>query len=106
MLFRSGTAGFVGKLNIFLGALMVDPAHYVLVSIMIATTVVSYFYYFGIMTQMFFRPAADDAKIELRGTIAAVIIIAAAGTILFGVMPSVAMDFLNTNFNQFMDFMK
>ena len=101
-----GTAGFVGKLNIFLGALMVDPAHYVLVSIMIATTVVSYFYYFGIMTQMFFRPAADDAKIELRGTIAAVIIIAAAGTILFGVMPSVAMDFLNTNFNQFMDFMK
>jgi NADH-quinone oxidoreductase subunit N len=101
-----GTAGFIGKLNIFMGALMVDQAHYVLVSIMIATTVVSYFYYFGIMTQMFFRPAADEAKIELSGGIAAVIIITAAATILFGVMPGVALDFLQGNFNSFMDFMR
>ena len=101
-----GTAGFIGKLNIFLGALMVDEAHYVLVSIMIATTVVSYFYYFGIMTQMFFRPAADDSKIEIPAGIAAVVIITAAATILFGVMPNVAFDFLHTNFNQFVDFMR
>jgi NADH-quinone oxidoreductase subunit N len=101
-----GTAGFIGKLNIFMGALMVDQAHYVLVSIMIATTVVSYFYYFGIMTQMFFRPAADDAKIALPAGTVAVIVITAAATILFGVMPNVALDFLHTNFNQFMDFMK
>lgn len=101
-----GTAGFIGKLNIFLGALMVDQAHYVLVSIMIATTVVSYFYYFGIMTQMFFRPAADDAKIEMPAGISAVVIITAAATILFGVLPNVAMDFLHANFNQFVDFMR
>jgi len=101
-----GTAGFIGKLNIFLGALMVDEAHYVLVSIMIATTVVSYFYYFGIMTQMFFRPAADDAKIEMPAGITAVVIITAAATILFGVLPNVALDFLHANFNQFVDFMR
>lgn len=101
-----GTAGFIGKLNIFLGALMVDQAHYVLVSIMIATTVVSYFYYFGIMTQMFFRPAADDAKIGLPAGLTAVIIITAAATILFGVLPNLALDFLHGNFNQFVDFMR
>lgn len=101
-----GTAGFIGKLNIFLGALMVDQAHYVLVSIMIATTVVSYFYYFGIMTQMFFRPAADDAKLEMPAGLTVVIIITAAATILFGVMPNLALDFLHTNFNQFVDFMR
>jgi NADH-quinone oxidoreductase subunit N len=101
-----GTAGFIGKLNIFLGALMVDQAHYVLVSIMIATTVVSYFYYFGIMTQMFFRPAADNAKIKMPAGLTTVIIITAAATILFGVLPNLALDFLHTNFNQFVDFIR
>lgn len=100
-----GTAGFIGKLNIFLGALMVSPSHYVLASIMIATTVVSYFYYFGIMTQMFFRPAAEETKLKLPAGTNAVIIICAVATILLGVMPQLAFDFLQTNFNQFMDFM-
>lgn len=101
-----GTAGFIGKLNIFLGALMVDQAHYVLVSIMIATTVVSYFYYFGVMTQMFFRPAASDEKIQLPAGTIAVILITVVGTILFGVMPNLAIDFMHSNFNQFVDFMR
>ena len=101
-----GTAGFIGKLNIFMGALMVDQAHYVLVSIMIATTVVSYFYYFGVMTQMFFRPAASDEKIQLPAGTIAVILITVVGTILFGVMPNLAIDFMHTNFNQFVDFMR
>ena len=60
-----GTAGFIGKLNIITGALVVDPAHYILVSVMIATTVVSYVYYFGIMVQMFFRPAHDESKVKI-----------------------------------------
>ena len=100
-----GTAGFIGKLNIFLGALMVSPSHYVLASIMIATTVVSYFYYFGIMTQMFFRPAAVEGKVKVPAATLAVLIICAAATVLFGVMPQLAFDFLQTNFNQFLDFM-
>ncbi|WP_121610570.1 NADH-quinone oxidoreductase subunit NuoN [Mesobacillus foraminis] len=102
-----GTAGFIGKLNIFMGALMVEPAHYVLVSIMIAATVVSYFYYFGIMTQMFFRPAAEgQGKIRLQAGITAAIAICTAATVIFGIMPQLAFDFLQTNFNQFVDFMQ
>ncbi|PLR94498.1 NADH-quinone oxidoreductase subunit NuoN [Bacillus sp. T33-2] len=101
-----GTAGFIGKLNIFMGALMTSPAHYVLASLMIAGTVISYFYYFGIMVQMFFRPAADDSKIGVPPGIGTVIIICTAATVLFGIMPNLAFDFLHENFDQFMDFLR
>lgn len=101
-----GTAGFIGKLNIFLGAFSSVSAHYVLASIMIAATVVSYTYYFGIMTQMFFRPASDESKINIPFGILFVLIVSAAATILFGVLPNTALDFLHNNFNQFQDFIK
>jgi NADH-quinone oxidoreductase subunit N len=89
-----GTAGFIGKLNIFVGAFYGTP-HYVLASIMIATTVVSYFYYFGIMTQMFFRPAADERKLNIRFGIVVVLLVAVVGSVLFGIAPNIALDFLN-----------
>lgn len=99
-----GTAGFIGKLNIFMGALVVEPAHYVLASIMIATTVVSYFYYFGVMVQMFFRPAAEQGKLKLPAGLGVVIGVCVFATILFGVAPNIAFDFLQGHFNQFNDF--
>ncbi|ETI67491.1 NADH-quinone oxidoreductase subunit NuoN [Neobacillus vireti] len=89
-----GTAGFIGKLNIFVGAFYGEP-HYVLASIMIATTVVSYFYYFGVMTQMFFRPAREESKFNLPFGIIVVLIVAVVGSVLFGVAPNIALDFLN-----------
>ncbi|HYK74222.1 MAG TPA: NADH-quinone oxidoreductase subunit NuoN [Pseudoneobacillus sp.] len=101
-----GTAGFIGKLNIFMGAFAGEPAHYVLASIMIATTVVSYFYYFGIMTQMFFRPAADDSKFNIPVALLIVLIGSVIGTVLLGIAPNIALDFLHDNFNQFKDFLQ
>ncbi|WP_040207042.1 NADH-quinone oxidoreductase subunit NuoN [Neobacillus jeddahensis] len=89
-----GTAGFIGKLNIFVGAFYGTP-HYVLAAIMIATTVISYFYYFGIMTQMFFRPASDERKLNIPFGIVVVLLVAVVGSILFGIMPNIALDFLN-----------
>ncbi|MDQ1143586.1 NADH-quinone oxidoreductase subunit N [Bacillus sp. SORGH_AS 510] len=89
-----GTAGFIGKLNIFIGAFFGTP-HYVLASIMIATTVVSYFYYFGVMTQMFFRPAKDESKLQVPFGIVVVLLVAVVGSVLFGVAPNLALDFLN-----------
>jgi NADH-quinone oxidoreductase subunit N len=89
-----GTAGFIGKLNIFVGAFFGTP-HYVLASIMIATTVVSYFYYFGVMTQMFFRPAKDESKLRVPFGIVVVLLVAVVGSVLFGVAPNLALDFLN-----------
>nr|WP_263324186.1 NADH-quinone oxidoreductase subunit NuoN [Neobacillus sp. Marseille-Q6967] len=101
-----GTAGFIGKLNIFVGAFVSQEPHYVLASVMIATTVVSYFYYFGVMTQMFFRPAADDSKLKVPAGIVVVLVVTVVASVLFGVMPNIAVDFVNNNFNQFMDFLQ
>jgi NADH-quinone oxidoreductase subunit N len=98
-----GTAGFIGKLNIFIGAFTGTP-HYVLASVMIATTVVSYFYYFGVMTQMFFRPSCDDSKFNFPFGIIVVLIVAAVGSVLFGVMPNIAFDFMQNNLDILADF--
>lgn len=99
-----GTAGFIGKLNIFMGALVTEPAHYVLASVMIATTVISYFYYFGILTQIFFRPAVSMEKIKLPVGIIVALVITAVATILFGILPNIGLDFFHTNFDSFKDF--
>lgn len=96
-----GTAGFIAKLNIFMGTFAVDPSHYVLASILIATTVVSYFYYFGIMTQMFFRPAYAQPgldKIKVPVSLIIVLFVCILGTIGFGLAPSIALDFLNGHY--------
>lgn len=99
------TAGFIGKLNIFIGAFAVEPGFFVLGSIMIGATIVSYFYYFGIMTQMFFRPPASNAKIAVRPTMMIVIVICAVATIVFGLFPNIAIDFFQQYGDQFKDFM-
>jgi NADH-quinone oxidoreductase subunit N len=101
-----GTAGFIGKLNIFIGTFVGTP-HYLLASIMIATTVVSYFYYFGVMTQMFFRPASDEGKFgNIPFGILIVLIVAVVASVLFGVAPNIAINFLHNHFNEFRDFLQ
>jgi NADH-quinone oxidoreductase subunit N len=99
-----GTAGFIGKVNIFLGAFLTEPAHYVLAAVMIATTVVSYVYYFGLFTQIFFRPAVDHRSVTLPLGVTIVVIVCALGTIVFGLMPSLAYNFLD-QFQHFGDFL-
>lgn len=105
-----GTAGFIGKLNIFMGALGSEPGHYVLASVMMGTTVISYFYYFGILTQMFFRPAAPESagleKVRIPTGIGIVIGLCVAATILFGIFPNIALDFFHTNFNILEEFIQ
>jgi NADH-quinone oxidoreductase subunit N len=101
-----GTAGFIGKLNIFTSAFVGSNAHYVLASVMIATTVVSYFYYFGVMTQMFFRPAADKSRFNIPFGILVVILVSVVVSVWLGVAPNTALDFLHNHFNGFQDFLK
>jgi NADH-quinone oxidoreductase subunit N len=100
-----GTAGFIGKLNIFLGALMTEPGHYVLAAVMIATTVVSYVYYFGVFVQIFFRPADEAASVKLPVGLTAVVVLCALGTLLFGIFPGLAYQVL-AQFQHFGDFLQ
>ncbi|MBM7551747.1 NADH-quinone oxidoreductase subunit NuoN [Thalassobacillus pellis] len=94
-----GTAGFIGKLNIFLGALFADPNRYILAAIMIGTTIISYIYYFGVMAQMFMRPPGSRTKIELPLAVTIAMVICAAGTLLLGIMPGIALEFFQNHFN-------
>ncbi|WP_027408006.1 NADH-quinone oxidoreductase subunit NuoN [Anoxybacteroides tepidamans] len=100
-----GTAGFIGKVHIFIGAFATEPAHYVLASIMIATTVVSYVYYFGLFTQMFFRPVAAHESVKVPLGVMLVVAICALGTIILGIAPSLAYNFLD-QFQHFSDFLR
>ncbi|MFE4239488.1 NADH-quinone oxidoreductase subunit NuoN [Peribacillus butanolivorans] len=99
-----GTTGFIGKLNIILGTFITEPGHYVLAGIMIAGTIVSYVYYFGLLVQVFFRPIHSDKVIKIRSGLSTVIIICLVGTILFGIVPNLALDFLHNQFGDFTDF--
>ncbi|MCQ6274632.1 NADH-quinone oxidoreductase subunit NuoN [Bacillus sp. V3B] len=101
-----GTAGFIGKLNIITGALVREQANYVLVSVMIATTVISYVFYFGIMVQMFFRKAKVKDPIKIPVGTGIVIGVCAVATVLLGIFPNIAFDFLQAQFYEFGDFLR
>ncbi|WP_338450197.1 NADH-quinone oxidoreductase subunit NuoN [Niallia oryzisoli] len=105
-----GTAGFIGKLNIITGALVREEANYVLVGIMIATTVVSYVYYFRILAQIFFKPAPERSdnlpKIKIPVGVGIVIAICVVASVVFGILPNLAFDFLQTQFYEFEDFLR
>ncbi|WP_338471022.1 NADH-quinone oxidoreductase subunit NuoN [Niallia sp. XMNu-256] len=101
-----GTAGFIGKLNIITGALVLDQPMYVLVSVMIATTVISYVYYFRILAQMFFRKAVTLQPIKVPVPTGIVLALCVAATILFGIFPNFAFDFLQAQFYEFGDFLR
>lgn len=99
-----GTAGFIGKVNIFLGAFLVHPAHYVLASVMMVTTVISFIYYFRIVQQMFFRKPASEKSIELPLNIKVVAVVCACMIVLLGVLPALGYNFFYDNFPLTKDF--
>ncbi|MFD3446660.1 NADH-quinone oxidoreductase subunit NuoN [Microbacteriaceae bacterium 4G12] len=99
-----GTAGFIGKVNIFLGAFVMNPAHYVLPSLMMATTVVSFVYYFRILQLMFFRKPETDEKFSLPMNLNIVIVICAVFTIVLGILPALGYNFFYDQFPLLKDF--
>ncbi|KFN03287.1 proton-translocating NADH-quinone oxidoreductase, chain N family protein [Bacillus clarus] len=84
-----GTAGFIGKINIFLGAFAVEPAHYVLASIMMGTTVISFVYYFRILQQMFFRTGDEEEILHFPINLKIVISFCAISIVILGILPMV-----------------
>ncbi|HET7615861.1 MAG TPA: NADH-quinone oxidoreductase subunit NuoN [Bacillales bacterium] len=97
------TAGFIGKFNIFVEALL--TTHYWLASVMIGATVISYFYYFGVMAKMFLRPSVSETKWALPLGTGIVVVLGLIGTIGFGIVPDAVLGFLHDHF-QLTDFFK
>lgn len=79
------TAGFFGKFYILVNAL--SSVKLSIALIMIATTVISYFYYFEFIRQMYFRPSPRGGKLAVSGLTVAVILVSVLGTVGLGIFP-------------------
>ncbi|SER61963.1 NADH-quinone oxidoreductase subunit N [Salisediminibacterium halotolerans] len=91
------TAGFIGKANIFL--LAINGNMLWLAIIMIVTSIISFYYYFGVIKQMFMAdPKPNAEEIKVPGGIQAVVTVTLAGTVLLGILPNLLLD-LFTGFN-------
>lgn len=79
------TAGFFAKFYLIVNA--VGSEHFWLAGVMILTTIISYYYYFGIIRQMYFRSPATTQAVSVPWTAAIVILIGIIGTIGLGIFP-------------------
>lgn len=88
------SGGFFGKLFILLGA--ASAKAYWLVAIIVLSSVISYYFYFGIIRQMFMRSGGVEDDIRVTGPTAAVIWICVAATIALGLFPGPIVQWINT----------
>lgn len=87
------TAGFFGKF--FLITYAIAGQNFWLVGVMILTTVVSYYYYFGVIRQIYFRSVANGSEqFTCSWPINVVIIVCLIGTIGLGFAPQWIMNSL------------
>lgn len=91
-----GTAGFIGKLNIFMVLLNEQKGFFVLAAVLLLSTVISYVYYFGLMIQIFNRQAIEKKVERISLNIKIVLFICLVGTILLGIYPAIATNFFHS----------
>lgn len=100
-----GSAGFIAKVNILMGTFAFGGTYYILASILMGATVLSYVYYFGVIRQMFFRSTIVCARTKIPLSLLMVLTVCVVGTIALGIFPNLAFDFLFHNFGNFDDFL-
>jgi NADH-quinone oxidoreductase subunit N len=86
-------AGFVGKYYLFSAA--IEQGYFWLVIVAVLTSVVSLYYYIGVVRQMYFRPSADESPVKSGGMLKVALLICVIGVLLFGIYPNVFLDFAN-----------
>jgi NADH-quinone oxidoreductase subunit N len=86
------TGGFFGKVYLFAAAV---EAGWVWVAVVgVVTSVVSLYYYLGIVVQMYFADAAADTPIPLDAPgLAGIVGLCAAATVLLGIVPEPLVEF-------------
>ncbi|MFY4775224.1 NADH-quinone oxidoreductase subunit NuoN [Metabacillus sp. RGM 3146] len=87
-----GTAGFIAKLGIFMSAFSAQVPMIMLASIMIAATVISYVYYFGIFSQMFFKDAENQKRLSLNWPSLTILAICSIAVVLLGLFPNAGLN--------------
>ncbi|WP_219834433.1 NADH-quinone oxidoreductase subunit N [Paenibacillus sp. R14(2021)] len=90
------TGGFFGKLFILLGAAQTHD--YWIAAVMVVSSVISYYFYFGLIRQMFMRATIDnDVKVPV--TTGVVIWLCAAATVMLGIVPGPVLGWINSHFS-------
>lgn len=87
------TAGFFGKFYIFMGA--IARGSYWLAAIMIATSIVSYYYYFGFIRQMYMRPGTTEAALSVPKGMGVMVVLLALATVVFGAFPGLVTEYVH-----------
>ncbi|GAA4720832.1 NADH-quinone oxidoreductase subunit NuoN [Brevibacillus fulvus] len=95
------TAGFFGKFYLLMSALA--NGRYWLTAIMLATSTISFFYYFGFIRQMYMRSGETEASVKIPAGAAFIIGVAALATLLGGLFPGLPSEFIHQHFNSGFD---
>ncbi|WP_199616820.1 NADH-quinone oxidoreductase subunit N [Paenibacillus alkalitolerans] len=90
------TGGFFGKLFILFGALQMKL--FWLAIIMIVTSAFSFYYYFGLIRQMFMRPGYGSAEVRVPAALGVTLWISAAASVLLGLLPGPVLGMLEDAF--------
>ncbi|WP_139491102.1 NADH-quinone oxidoreductase subunit NuoN [Brevibacillus dissolubilis] len=86
------SAGFFGKFFIIWSSIL--HANYWLAGIMIGTSIISYYYYFGVIRQMYMRTGDTEAKLRLPIGVGVVVLVCSLGTLVFGAVPDWGIQFI------------
>ncbi|MDQ0874567.1 NADH:ubiquinone oxidoreductase subunit 2 (subunit N) [Paenibacillus sp. V4I3] len=95
------TGGFFGKLHILLGS--IQTQHYWLAGIMIGTSVVSYYYYFGFNRQMFMRSDYEGAEIRVSTPLGITLWLCTAVMLVMGFYPQGVLGWIGSVFTMTQD---
>ncbi|MDO8588302.1 MAG: NADH-quinone oxidoreductase subunit N [Armatimonadota bacterium] len=86
------TVGFLGKFYVFGSAIEYGQKLWPLVALALANSVISVYYYFNVVRQMFFMPAASKDRISPSSAIAVALLVSLAGILVFGIYPQPLID--------------
>ncbi len=84
-------AGFMGKYYLFSAA--IEQKYIWLVVIAILTSVISLYYYLGVVRQMYFQTSTEEKPISTGTALKTALIICVVGVLLFGIYPNIFLDF-------------
>ncbi|MBI3976125.1 MAG: NADH-quinone oxidoreductase subunit N [Armatimonadetes bacterium] len=90
------TAGFFAKLAVFGAALERSPDLLWLVAVGVINSVISLFYYVGVIRAMYLMPAADPSPVRQPAAMQAALWIAGVGTLALGIFPGPVISLART----------
>ncbi|CAM4277102.1 NADH-quinone oxidoreductase subunit N [Paenibacillus tarimensis] len=95
------TAGFLGKLFILLSS--IKSSDYWLAGIMLLSSVISYYFYFAIIRQMFMRAGETERRIPMPLGSGLTIWVCVSATITLGLFPGLAMNWMDSTISVLRD---